>query len=68
MTEAEKKARHVIASNKYNAENVTQFKMNLNLKTDADIIAKFEDIEAKKEKKAGYIKSLIRKDLRENPI
>lgn len=64
MTEEEKRASHVASVTKYNANNVQQFKMNLNLKTDTDIINR---LETKKENKSGYIKDLIRKDIALNP-
>lgn len=44
----------------YNAENVRQLKLNLNKKTDADII----DHLATKSNKQGYIKDLIRNDMK----
>lgn len=49
----------VKASIKYNATNIKQIKLNLNRKTDADIIARLEGIENKQ----GYIKRLIREDI-----
>ncbi len=49
----------VKASMKYNAENVKQVKLNLNKKTDADIIQHLES----KDNVQGYIKDLIRKDM-----
>lgn len=49
----------VKASIKYNETNVKQIKLNLNIKTDADIIARLEEIENKQ----GYIKKLIREDM-----
>ncbi len=51
--------RRSVASTKYNAKNVKQIKLNLNLKTDADIIAALEAVPNKQ----GYIKDLIRKDI-----
>ena len=42
------------ASARYNAKNVKQIKLNLNRKTDADIIARLEGIGNKQ----GYIKEL----------
>lgn len=53
-TEAEKRARA-----KYDAANTVQFKMKLNKKTDADILAKLEQ----SGNKQGYIKALIRADI-----
>lgn len=49
----------VKASMKYNAKNVKQVKLNLNLKTDADIIEAL----ATSGNMQGYIKDLIRKDM-----
>lgn len=50
---------NVKASIKYNQENVRQIKLNLNNKTDADIIKRLDEVGNKQ----GYIKELIRKDL-----
>jgi hypothetical protein len=47
------------ASAKYNESNVKQIKMNINRKTDADIIEHL----SRCENVQGYIKSLIRKDM-----
>lgn len=58
MDEKERQSR-IKASIKYNAKNVKQIKLNLNRKTDADII---EALEASGNIQ-GYIKDLIRKDL-----
>jgi len=60
-TTAQKKA---IA--KYDAANTIQFKVKLNLNTDADIISEIR----KHDNKQGYIKDLIRKDIemKENMI
>lgn len=44
------------ASTKYNKNNVKQIKLNLNLKTDADIIEALEKVKNKQ----GFIKQLIR--------
>ena len=44
------------ASTKYNKTNVKQIKLNLNLKTDADIIEALEKVKNKQ----GFIKQLIR--------
>lgn len=54
-----KQSAQVKASIKYNAKNVKQVKLNLNLKTDADIIEAL----ASCGNMQGYIKDLIRKDL-----
>ena len=47
------------ASMKYNDQNVKQFKIALNKKTDADIIERLEAVPNKQ----GYIKKLIREDI-----
>lgn len=49
----------VTASMKWNEKNIKQIKLNLNRKTDADIIARLEGIGNKQ----GYIKELIREDI-----
>ena len=54
-----KKAAHVAASIKYNKNNVKQIKLNLNRKTDADIIKYLEQCDNVQ----GLIKDLIRKDM-----
>ena len=54
-----KKAAHVKASIKYNAKNVKQIKINLNRKTDADIIKYLEMADNVQ----GLIKDLIRGDM-----
>lgn len=54
MTEAQKRA-----NLKYDAKATTQVKMKLNLKTDADILAKLDSVPSKQ----TYIKSLIRADI-----
>lgn len=48
------------AQAKYDAKNTTQFKMKLNLNTDKDIIEKL----SKMANKQGYIKKLIRQDIK----
>ena len=58
MDDNQRKSR-VKASVKYNEANVKQIKLNLNIKTDADIIEKLTACSNKQ----GYIKSLIRKDM-----
>lgn len=54
-TEAEKRA-----SAKYDALHTKQIKLKLNLKHDADILEKLDSVDSKQ----GYIKSLIRKDIK----
>lgn len=48
------------ASNKYDKENTKQIALRLNKKTDADIIEHLE----KQSSKQGYIKEVIRKDIK----
>ena len=55
----EKRQAHVKASMKYNQNNVKQIKLNLNLKTDADIIAYLD----KCRNVQGLIKQLIRQEM-----
>lgn len=55
----EKRKAHVKASMKYNAANVKQVKINLNKKTDADLIGHLEACSNMQ----GYIKELIRKNM-----
>ena len=56
-TAAQKKA-----SEKYDRQNTRQVVLKLNLNNDADILQKFEEVENRQ----GYIKNLIRRDLRGN--
>lgn len=44
---------------KYDAENTKKILLKLNLKTDADILQRLEEVESKQ----GYIKELIRRDM-----
>lgn len=55
MTPAQKRAKE-----KYDRNNTLQIKLKLNLKTDKDILDKLE----RAGNKQGYIKALIRKDLK----
>lgn len=57
-TEAQKRA---VA--KYDKANTTQFLIKLNNKTDADIITKLEAVDNRQ----GYIKNLIREDIKGRP-
>lgn len=50
------------ASMKWTANHTKQMKINLNLESDADIIAKLESTGNKQ----GYIKELIRADIRKD--
>ena len=45
---------------KYDAKNTKQYHLKLNLGTDADIIAKLDSVKSTQ----GYIKSLIRADIK----
>lgn len=56
----------IAANARYNQKNVKQFKIGLNKSTDADIIAKLEQLKIEKKSQADYVKKLIRKDLSEN--
>ena len=47
---------------KYDEANTTQVKLKLNNKTDADILARLEEVGSKQ----GYIKELIRRDIEQN--
>lgn len=47
------------ASTKYNAAHVRQVKLNLNRRTDADILLRLDSLENVQ----GYIKELIRRDM-----
>jgi len=51
------------ASAKYNKENVKRVILHFNITTDKDIL----DCLAKKDNKTGYIKQLIRADMKKNP-
>lgn len=45
---------------KYDAKATKQIRMKLNIKSDADILAKLDEVDNKQ----GYIKELIRKDIK----
>lgn len=51
------------ANAKYDAVNTTQVKFKFNNKTDADVIQRLNEVP----NKAGYVKSLIRADIKSNP-
>ena len=51
------------ASAKYNVANTKQYPFRLNLNTDQDVIAKLETVPSV----AGYIKELIRDDIKKTP-
>lgn len=50
------------AVNKFNKEKTKCVNVRLNLKTDADILKKLDNVPSK----MGYIKAIIRKDIAEN--
>lgn len=50
------------ASNKYDKENTKQISLRLNKKTDADILKHLETVGSKQ----GYIKELIRQDMKKS--
>lgn len=56
----ERKSSHAAAANKYNRNNTVQLLIRLNKNTDADIIAAISNAESKQ----GYIKALIRADIK----
>lgn len=56
------KASHVRATVKYNETNVKQIKINLNRKTDADIIEHLSQVDNIQ----GLLKDLIRKHMKES--
>lgn len=58
--ELAKRVSHTDAAIRYNRANVKQVKMNLNLKTDADILEHLTTVGNVQ----GYIKNLIRQDMR----
>ena len=59
MAERKSTQGRIASSMRYNEENVVQFKMAFNKKTDADILEHL----SRMSNKQGYIKSLIRKDI-----
>ena len=52
--------RKITPQERYNKKNVKQVKFNFNIRTDADIIEQLE----KQPNKQGYIKQLIRNDIK----
>ena len=58
-TEAQKRA-----TRKYDKEHSRQILLKLNKKTDADILAKFDAVPNMQ----GYVKTLIREDLKVHPL
>lgn len=54
--------RAVIASNKYNKLHTRSVTLRFNLKTDADILEQLDKVG----NKCGYVKNLIREDMKKN--
>ena len=52
------------ANKKYDAENTVQINLKLNLNTDADILQKLNEVDNRQ----GYIKDLIRKDIKDSRV
>ena len=52
--------KQTIAQMKYDPKATKQIRMKLNIKSDADILAKLDEVDNKQ----GYIKELIRKDIK----
>lgn len=52
------------AVNKFNKEKTKSVQIRLNMNTDADILAKLDAVDSK----MGYIKRMIREDMRKNGI
>lgn len=55
---------HTQANNRYNDANTKQFPLRLNIKTDADVIDRLENLEG--ESKRAYILRVIREDIARN--
>lgn len=51
---------HIKAQKRYDAENTRQISLKLNLRTDKDVLEKLDSVPSKQ----GYIKALIRADLK----
>ena len=49
---------------KYDAANTTKIMLKLNNKTDADILQRLDEVESKQ----GYIKQLIREDMKKGGV
>ena len=54
------------AQARYDSENTKQFTLKLNLRTDTDILERLKERKGMKGGIQGYIKDLIRKDIKEN--
>lgn len=59
QTEEEKRRSHLNAVKKYKRKTEKQYLLQVNLKTDVDIITKMESVPNKN----GYLKKLIRNDI-----
>lgn len=60
MTEEEKRKSHIQAVAKYNRKNTRSKLLTFNIKNDADILSHLDSVG----NATGYIKNLIRKDLK----
>lgn len=56
------------AQERYDKDNTTQIRLKLNLRTDADILAHLKERKAMSGGMQGYIKALIRADMREHKV
>lgn len=56
----ERKQRKLLYDKEYDASNTVQIRLKLNKKTDADILDRLDEVPNKQ----GYIKGLIRDDLK----
>lgn len=61
-SEEEARRAKTLAKDRYDKENTRPLKLKLNLKLDADILAKLETVPSMQ----GYIKRLIREDIARN--
>ena len=57
----------ISANARYNEKNVIQVKFGFNKKTDSDIIEHLEKV-SERESKQGYIKRLIREDIKKENL
>lgn len=60
MTEEEKRRSHLLSVKKYKRKAEKKYLLQVNLKTDIDIINKMESVPNKN----GYLKKLIRNDIK----
>ena len=64
MIEKRSSDAHIRANSKYNKANTKSVALRFNLRTDNDILERLGKVPSK----MGYIKDLIRKDIKENPL